>query len=85
MQECHLNINELIEGIMTENLGLMYGNKITSELKSALDVFLPVSDIGSLLIQYSHAWGACIGHSTSIHKADFTMHEKSTDIILTYL
>ena len=71
--------------MVTEDLGLVCGNKITPELKSALDVFLPVSDIVSLSIQYSHARGACIGHSTSIHKANFTMHEKSLNTILAYV
>ncbi|KAI6095289.1 hypothetical protein F5141DRAFT_1220560 [Pisolithus sp. B1] len=34
-------INKLVDGIMTEDLGLIKGGKITPELKSALDTFLP--------------------------------------------
>ncbi|KIK10470.1 hypothetical protein PISMIDRAFT_691008, partial [Pisolithus microcarpus 441] len=35
------SINKLVDGIMTEDLGLIKGGKITPELKSALDIFLP--------------------------------------------
>lgn len=43
MITCHLRtINALVEGVMTTDLGLICDDKITPELKDALDVFLSV-------------------------------------------
>ncbi|KAI6019077.1 hypothetical protein EDC04DRAFT_2607648 [Pisolithus marmoratus] len=63
MQQEHIKVlNELIDGIMTTGLGLVKDDKVTPELKAALDIFLPVLKEQSLRQVMRYLGAPCMPH-----------------------